>query len=265
MSVEIEEIGKQTGNGLKKLGGKQGKVMLGLVVVGAVIFVAIKKKTQQSASTVSTSSSSTPSQETGVVVDQFNQRLNDYMNKQTVNDSQQDAYFKQQIDQIKQSMTETVAGLSTYYGSQFSTQESQINDITTQVTASNETLKQQISDLQSGVKSEIQTIAEKTITKEEVAAIVKDTIPTVQSPPITQNTSPVAEKSAYEIQKEASEKIKGLQKNWWDTFNTYNEDNVISSTEQAVLDDIHVQAEKTGIAAGLGAGGDDGSKRQVIN
>jgi len=71
-------------------------------------------------------------------------------------------------------------------------------------------------------------------------------------------------KSEYEIQKEATQKIDSLKKKWMDTNTVYMADGKLSETEKKVLEGIHLDAEKIGIDSGLGAGGDDGSKRKSV-
>jgi hypothetical protein len=71
-------------------------------------------------------------------------------------------------------------------------------------------------------------------------------------------------RTEYDIQKEASDKIKALQTDYEEKSKIFNSDGKLTDSEKASLNLIHMEAEKIGIAAGLGAGGPDGSQRKIV-
>lgn len=70
-------------------------------------------------------------------------------------------------------------------------------------------------------------------------------------------------KTAYDTQIEAYTKIKTLGSQWTEANAEFMKDKVISPSERASLDAIHMQAENIGIAAGFGAGGPSGALRKI--
>jgi hypothetical protein len=79
------------------------------------------------------------------------------------------------------------------------------------------------------------------------------------SPTNTPNTQ-----SVYNEQKSATQQIQTLKDQYMQAQKVYLQDGNISKDEQAQLDTIHNKAEKIGITAGLGAGGEDGSQRKMV-